>query len=1672
MVGDSKNIDGDSVRRRKSSEHADDEDFDIPERRKSAPLTQTYAMATSNPNTPQPEPSSSSTAVDTPTQSSIPPSEQSTRVRFSEDLERILDTQPQRSMSDENVQSPLSPKSILPSALSRRPAADLSVKVKKDVADESVLGGEMVASPTSAGPSPLSPSKLTPLSPSGRNRGYSLRRTLFQRNIGHSAGMDGSVMELQEAGSVDGSRSASDDNSGRKKSQTTVTEMPIIEATTLTIDPAPQPKSDRKLKGLSEEPALPNYESWLERNLWRQRGYFYQVRSGYSRLRKFILRVHELPPSKDGRQIDLDPSRKKPLIDERTGHEYINNSIRSTRYTAWNFLPRQLFAQFSKLANFYFLSVSILQMIPGLSTTGTYTTIAPLLVFISISMGKEGFDDFRRHKLDKAENTREASVLHAYRPTGGEESSTSDVETAPHGALHWASVKWRNIRVGDVIRLKRNDPVPADIVLLHATGPNGIAYIETMALDGETNLKAKQTTASLAKACNAEEDIAACHAHFVVEDPNADLYNFEGRVALDGKASPLTTNEIIYRGSILRNTSEAIGMVIYSGEECKIRMNANKMPRTKAPHLQTIVNKIVIVIVCFVLALAIFNTCAYQVWNHQTERKSWYLRSAHVPFGPILTSFFIMFNTMIPLSLYVSMEIIKVSQMLLLNQDIDMYDEKSDTPLEARTSTINEELGQVSYIFSDKTGTLTDNEMKFRKLSVAGTAWLHDLDITNDNFPKLLHKKRSKGKGKVRRSFMSHHSDRRKSSVDPHALEPFLQHTDSFGKEGAPPKWKSSARPGKAQTELRTWEMIQYIQQRPNTAFAAKARIFLLSIALCHTALPEVQLNGQIDFQASSPDELALVQAAQELGYLVLNRDQGTVTIQHQPSADTVAEPYEERYEILDVIEFSSKRKRMSVIARFPNGRICIMCKGADSVVMQRLKLAALANQKVAEIEKRVSIRKSMEAQYAIARKSSQIERKNSRPSVSLGRASMGGLPVARNSVSGSRLHPIRDEVDTWLNEREHDIEINNIREEHFYSPRPSAQLNRLSMAASDNRSSGQWDSDFDDLVEESLVNDDAAVIERCFQHINDFATEGLRTLLYGYRWIDEEEYMGWKKLYLEATTSLVDRQRRIEQTAEHIEQQLELAGATAIEDKLQKGVPEAIDKLRRANIKMWMLTGDKRETAINIGHSCRLIKDYSTVVVLDHETGEVEQRIGAAILDINNGQCAHCVVVVDGQTLSMIEATPPIEALFFDLSVLADSVICCRASPSQKASLVKSIRKRVNRSVTLAIGDGANDIAMIQEAHVGIGITGKEGLQAARTSDYSIAQFRFLTKLLLVHGRWNYIRVCKYTVATFWKEMLFYLTQAQYQRFAGYTGTSLYEPWSLSMFNTLFTSLPVIFLGVFEKDLAASTLLAVPELYTKGQRNGGFNFRIYLGWMFMAASEAIAVFFCMFGIFGHQIITNDSTLYAMGDMTFSACVIIIWTKIQALEMHNKSWVIAISGIACVGGWFLWNIALSSIYKDNVIYDVKGGFLYRFGRSWTWWLTLFVIVSAVAVWELAVASLRAAWFTTDVDVFQELEHDLDIKKRFEEAAAMELQQGWDRGKKKSSLELKREEEEQAAREAQVQEMLENRPQELVKENGTPDSKQDGGNGNGNGRTRRSLDIQELLSRRFGSIRAE
>ncbi|CAM1507873.1 Fc.00g047210.m01.CDS01 [Cosmosporella sp. VM-42] len=1315
-----------------------------------------------------------------------------------------------------------------------------------------------------------------------------------------------------------------------------------------------------------------------------------------------ILRRKPLPPSKDGRHIPLDPSGRgsEGLVDERSGKPYINNFIRSSRYTVYDFFFKQLIFQFSKLGNFYFLVMGILQLIPGLSTVGRWTTIVPLAVFVAFSMAKEGWDDYRRYRLDKVENRSETWVLsdrvqekrlrHAEKmrrkkekgPENGDDMMMDDLESgnvAKSSDEDWTSIQWQHIRVGDVIRLRRDDSIPADIVLLHATGPNGIAYIETMALDGETNLKSKQACPLLAERCNTLAGIRTTKATVVSEDPNLDLYSYDGKVIVDGETLPLSLNNVVYRGSTLRNTTEAIGLIINTGEECKIRMNANKNVTAKKPAMQSTINMMVLIQIFIVLMLAMGLTIGYYLWEDPTG-KSWYiyvkgLYDGTVSFKEIFLGYAIMFNTLIPLSLYISLEIIKLGQLYLL-QDADMYDPVTDTPMVANTTTILENLGQVSYVFSDKTGTLTENLMRFRKLTVAGVACLHDMDIDRDEETKRKKREATrnakKGKGKV---------VSQPATPNPYSRDDYdditVQGEDTPRPELARAtstrsltKWRSSVHQDQDQAEepcMKTEDLLEYIRRKPNSAFSKKAKHFLLCIALCHTCLPETKDDGKIEFQAASPDELALVEAARDLGYLLIDRPAQSIKLETQ---DANGNLQTETYQVLDVIEFSSKRKRMSIVIRMPDGRICVFCKGADNVIMSRLKLSNLAEQKAKDVGRRSSVRKTLEQGKALRRMSTEASSAQNSP--------RNSLTLSRGD-SLSRVDNLRRSIGR------RSTELSRLSQHFATSPRSPRHSMDLWSPVSTRQSFSLSFDEIDRRIDESLASSEGAVLEKCFQHIDDFATEGLRTLLYAYRYIDEDSYAQWKQIYREAETSLDNRQERIEEAGELIEQKFELAGATAIEDKLQEGVPDTIDKLRRANIKVWMLTGDKRETAINIGQSARVCKSYSEVYVLDATLGNLSDTLTVTLNDVCRGMVPHSVVVIDGRTLATIDADEELAVLFYDLACRVDSVICCRASPSQKANLVESIRRYVPKSMTLAIGDGANDIGMIQASHVGIGISGREGLQAARISDYSIAQFRFLQKLLLVHGRWNYLRTGKYVLATFWKEMLFFLVQAHFQRSNGYTGSSLYESWSLTVFNSAFTSLPVILLGIFEQDLRADTLLAVPELYSFGQKGKGFSFPQYFGWMFMGVAGSFLIWYFTWAVFRMTLFDQDTSIFAMGMVGFTVSVLFINVKLLILELHNKTIVTFIGFLVSVAGWFIWMCAIAGIKARTVgPFIVRDAFLDNFGRKLAWWTTILLELVALIVIELVVQSIRRVYFPTDQDLMQRIEQDHDVRDIFKD----------------------------------------------------------------------------------------
>ncbi|ROT38983.1 phospholipid-translocating P-type ATPase [Sodiomyces alkalinus F11] len=1275
-----------------------------------------------------------------------------------------------------------------------------------------------------------------------------------------------------------------------------------------------------------------------------------------------ILRQKPLPPSPDGRHIPLSANRKRSelLTDERTRKPYTDNFIRSSRYTVWDFLPKQLIFQFSKLGNAYFLAISIMQLTPGLSTTGEWTTFAPLMAFVALSMAKEGYDDYRRYRLDKADNRSEVQVLGedlnalrrakkkvAKATKEGSEMAMDDLGDGGHEG-EWSTILWQDVKVGDIVRLRRDENVPADIVVLHASNPNSVTYIETMALDGETNLKAKRASPALAAQCSTLAGLKACEAVVVSEDPNVDLYRYDGRVTVGEETLPLSLANVVYRGSTVRNTAETIGLVVNTGEECKIRMNAHKHVTTKAPAMQYVVNGCIVWLVFVLLGISGGLTGGYFLLRNTVERHSWFLGGTSLSFREVFIAYIIMFNTLIPLSLYISLEIIKVIQFYLMG-DVEMYDPVTNTPMVANTTTILEDLGQVNYVFSDKTGTLTENVMRFRKMSVAGTAWLHDMDVERDEEAKqkliAMARKKRKGKGKDK--------DKDKNRV----AKPEL---DDPPHVSSPARWNAGGNQnGTAERdpELKTEDLLDYLRRRPNTAFARKAKFFLLSIALCHTCLPEEGDKGEIEYQAASPDEHALVEAARDLGYVLVDRPNQQIILQ-LPNSD--GSTTRETYEVLDVIDFTSKRKRMSIIIRMPDGRICVFCKGADSIILPRLKLSHIAMQKASGVE-------------AMAHKRRSIEQEKQRISMSSPRNSMA---MGRPSISKRHSQFGMKDADDAQGRLE-EVEVRKESERHLAAPSP-LQSPRTSYAASPRPSMALsvHEDVLDGLVDESAAMNDGAMFERCFQHIDEFARDGLRTLLYGYRYLEEDEYARWRKIYSDASTSLENRQAKMEAAGELIEEKFDLAGATAIEDKLQEGVPDTIDKLRRAGIKVWMLTGDKRETAINIAHSARLCQPFSEVIILDSTTGRLEESIHSTLSDVSRGILPHTVVVVDGHTLGLIDDDETLSCPFYDLASRVDSVICCRASPAQKANLVKRIRRQVRDSLTLAIGDGANDIGMIQASHVGVGISGREGLQAARISDYSIAQFRFLQRLLFVHGRYNYLRTGKYILATFWKEIVFFLPQAHFQRFNAYSGTSLYENWSLTVFNTFFTSLPVIFLGGFEKDLSAKTLLEHPELYRYGHDRGAINVRLYVGWTLLGVAESFIIYYLTWGVYNKLPFDEDTSLYAMGTVPFNVCVIFINVKLLVLEMHDKTIIAFLGVFLSITGWFLWNLALSGLFQNELrIYQIRRAFLDNFGATLNFWTVCLVALGAVLVLELFVDAVRRVYWANDVDLMQRIERE-------------------------------------------------------------------------------------------------
>ncbi|KAG2074889.1 Ca-transporting ATPase [Suillus decipiens] len=967
-----------------------------------------------------------------------------------------------------------------------------------------------------------------------------------------------------------------------------------------------------------------------------------------------------------------------PLMND----DYCSNFVSTSKYNMISFLPKFLTEQFSKYANLFFLFTACIQQIPGVSPTNQYTTIVPLALVLLASAFKEVQEDLKRHQSDSQLNARLSKAL---------------------SGNTFAARKWKDLCVGDIVRVESDEFIPADLVLISSSEPEGLCYIETSNLDGETNLKIKQAspqTYSLTSASLA----SALHGTLRSEQPNNSLYTYEGTLELlsnmnVSKTMTLSPDQMLLRGAQLRNTLDKAYLKCIMSD---LSFNAN-LGYSMAPIRHTAVEHQVNIHIIFLylLALSLGSTIGTSINTWFLSDQQW----SKVVMEDILT-FIILYNNLIPISLIITMEGVKFQQAQLINADLDMYYALSDTPALCRTSSLVEELGQIEFVFSDKTGTLTRNEMEFKKCSVAGIAYA---DVAEEG--------REEDEG----------------------TKTFEELRDLlYGDAGKPV--------GTGTIEDREREV---------------AREFVALLAVCHTVIPEVR-DGKTHYQASSPDEAALVAGAEMLGYQFHTRKPRSVflSINNDPA----------EYEILNVCEFNSTRKRMSTIVRTPSGSIKLFCKGADTVILERL----------------------------------------------------------------AKAQP---------------------------------------------------------YTEKTLI------------HLEDYATEGLRTLCIAYRDIPEAEYRQWATIYEQAAATINGRADALDSAAELIEKDMVLLGATAIEDKLQDGVPDTIHTLQMAGIKIWVLTGDRQETAINIGMSCRLISESMNLVIVNEDNSRdtadfIQKRLSAIKNQRSTGELEDLALVIDGKSLGFA-LEKELSKSFLELALMCRAVICCRVSPLQKALVVKLVKKN-QKSILLAIGDGANDVSMIQAAHVGVGISGVEGLQAARSADVAISQFRFLKKLLLVHGAWSYQRLSKLILYSFYKNITLYMTQFWYSFFNNFSGQIAYESWTISFYNVIFTVLPPLVIGVFDQFVSARILDRYPQLYALGQKNVFFTKTAFWLWVGNALYHSLILFtFTVILFWGDlkQATGLDSGHWFWGAMLYLAVLLTVLGKAALVsDLWTKYTVAAIPG--------------------------------------------------------------------------------------------------------------------------------------------------------------------------------
>ncbi|KAK2460436.1 hypothetical protein APHAL10511_007601 [Amanita phalloides] len=982
------------------------------------------------------------------------------------------------------------------------------------------------------------------------------------------------------------------------------------------------------------------------------------------------LRSNHRPSSVRG-GAGKDKSRTIPFRpSEKLQSRFPPNIVRNQKYNAFTFLPIVFYEQFKFFFNLYFLLVALSQFIPALKIGYIVTYVAPLAFVLSVTTGKEAYDDYKRYLRDREANSQRYLVLDY---PSDKQSSLLTEEEYLNSHANTRSAPSSSLRAGDLVLLEKNQRVPADMVLLHTTDASGTCFIRTDQLDGETDWKLRVAVPESQKL--SAEDIVRLDAEIYADAPIKDIHTFVGTFTLNTpppastlgssdsvplhtlppSVSPLTAENVLWSNTVLAAGS-AICFVIYTGAETRAVMNTSH-PGTKVGLLDLEINRLakILCTVTFVLSLVLVALNGF--------RGPWYI---------YVFRFLILFSSIIPISLRVNLDMGKTVYAHQI-----MHDSEIPNTI-VRTSTLPEELGRITYLLSDKTGTLTQNEMEMKKLHM-GT-----MSFGYDSMDEVAH-----------------------------------QLAVAFGAPGEYAQFRQGSLATGAQ-----------LATRGRRDMSSRVRDVVLSLALCHNVTPVSNDDGTVTYQASSPDEVAIVTWTQSVGLTLVFRDRTRIELQ-DPMGSRL------KFEVLNIFPFTSESKRMGIVVKdVQSGEITFLQKGAD-VVMAKI--------------------------------------------------------VQRND---------------WLEEE-----------------------------------------------------------------TGNMAREGLRTLVMARKRLSSPLYNEFKAKFHEASIKLEGRNEAMAAVVVNLlEHDLELLGLTGVEDKLQDDVKPTLELLRNAGIKIWMLTGDKIETARCIAISTKLVSRNQYI----HEVAKLKTSDQARDqLEFLQSKL-DCCLVIDGESLQLCLNLFKNE--FIEIATKLSAVVACRCSPTQKADVARLIRQFTKRRVC-CIGDGGNDVSMIQAADVGVGIVGKEGKQASLAADFSVTQFSHLTKLLLWHGRNSYRRSAKLAQFIIHRGLIISVMQAVFSAIFYFAPIALYQGWLMVGYATVYTMAPVFSL-VLDRDVSEDLALLYPELYKELTKGRTLSYKTFFEWCMISLYQGAAIMIMSLVLFENEflhIVSISFTALVLNELIMVALEITTW---------------------------------------------------------------------------------------------------------------------------------------------------------------------------------------------------